>query len=166
MAGVTYEIRDFETSPLEHAITLQGLGGIDAPASVSIPVGRVADALFFLHTWWRHGNDPPRGDEEAPIVFEYVVHYEDGRSVVVPVQHGRGVAHWVTDEPKGLRDAMVAWEAPLEGTDERAVLYSMQWTNPDPESVIDSVELRYNPDVGGRWGAPVLLAVTAAQERE
>ncbi|MBD3173837.1 MAG: hypothetical protein GF320_01545, partial [Armatimonadia bacterium] len=166
MAGVTYEIRDFETSPLEHAITLQGLGGIDAPASVTIPVGQAADALFFLHTWWRHGNDPPGGDEEAPIVFEYVVQYEDGRSEVVPVHHGRGVAHWVTDEPKGLRDAMVAWEAPLEGTDERAVLYSMQWTNPHPESVIDSVELRYNPDVGGRWGAPVLLAVTAAQERE
>src|SRR5436305_15275091 len=80
----------------------------------AVPAGVKADALFFLHTFrpakeWK----PTEQQKEPPAVFEYVVHYADGKTAEVPVKYARGVGAWVADRPQGLPEAAVAWAAPL-----------------------------------------------------
>lgn len=165
-AGVTYDIRDFKTSPLENAVAIKGAGPArDLPERVEgIEVGAKADALFFLHTLHRTREWRPRGNQdEPPVVFEYVVTYADGETAVVPVQYGRGVDHWLQAEPVGLRDAALAWTAPARAAEGMSTaIYQMQWNNPRPDVAIESVGLRY-PE-GNPYGTPVLLALTAATQ--
>jgi len=168
-AGVTYRIRDFKTSPLESAVTLGGLRGVKAPREVTgLEVGRKADVLFFLHTFVQKREWQPRRTTDAPpVIFQYVVHYADGKTQAVDVQYGQGAAHWLTPSPGGLRDAAVAWAAPLPKDEAReAVLYQFQWNNPRPEVAVKAVDLRYHEKVGNRWGTPVLLGLTAAEALE
>ncbi len=116
LADVDYVIRDFKTSPLPSCIMLAGKGAkAPLPKSVTgIPVDHKADALFFLHGFHRVQEWRPQGNKkQPPTLFRYIVHYADGQSVEVPVIYGRGVDHWVNEEPQGLPDATVAWAAPL-----------------------------------------------------
>jgi beta-galactosidase len=168
MAGVRYLIRDFKTSPLPSCLMLGGdAANGKLPAAVKdIPVKRKADVLFFLHTFHQTREWKPAltgGQRTPPVVFQYVVHYADGKTAVVPVRYGRGVGHWVADEPRGLPEAAVAWAAPFP-TDakKQAVVYQMQWTNPRPGVEIRSLDLRYDPKVGNTYGTPAVLGITAA----
>ena len=115
LAGVDYVIRDFKTSPLPACIMLDGPGIKGMPKAVEgIPVGRKADALFFLHTLHRTKEWRPQGDKpQPPVLFKYVVHYADGKTIDVPVLYGRGADHWIAEQPQGLPDAAVAWAAPV-----------------------------------------------------
>ncbi len=166
-SGVLYEIRDFKTSPLENAIALKGMWGLPtAPEEVTgLAVGRTADALFFLHTFHRKAVwNPRRETDEPPTIFQYVVHYADGKTETVDVKYGRGAEYWRSESPTGLADATIAWTAPFPGDPANyAVLYQFQWNNPHPETTIESIDLRYDDEVGGRYGAPILLGVTAAE---
>jgi hypothetical protein len=128
-----------------------------------IPAGRSADALFFLHAFIRTSEwRPRRNSDQPPVVFQYTVHYGDGKSARVPVLYGRGADHWISGSPSGLKDAALAWAAPFPGSGgDQAVVFQLQWNNPRPEEEVQSIDLEYGPD-GNRWGAPVLLAVTAA----
>jgi len=169
--GVPFAIRDFETSPLENAVTLAAnrpKTGIDAKQVGGIEVGRKADALFFLHTFlqgreWQESRREP----QPPVVFEYVVSYGDGSEAVVPVRLESGVRDWLGEgTPTNLREASVAWTGEVgEDGAKQATVYRMQWTNPYPERVIESVALRYG-EAGDRYGAPVLLGVTTAVAAE
>ncbi len=167
-AGVNYAIRDFKTSPLENAVTLKNgrlNTRVEANSVEGIRVGTSADALFFLHTFIQTRDWNPRNRNAAPpTIFRYSVNYEDGSSEMIDVDLGIGATHWLTDEPKGLRDAAVAWTArPSPEARENAIVYQMQWTNPRPDKPIASVDLTYGDD-GDRWGAPVLLGITAARK--
>ena len=158
-------MRDFRTSPLPACVMLSGPGvrGKMPEAVEGIPAGVKADALFFLHTFrqdkeWKPSNEA----KEPPTVFEYVIHYADGKAAVVPVKYGRGVGNWIEAKPQGLPEAAVAWEAPLaKDADKNTVVYQMQWTNPRPEEEIKSIDIRYDPKMGNQYGVPALLAITA-----
>ena len=165
--GVPYTVRDFKTSPLFSCVMLKGPGAKgDLPEAVEgLKVGAKADVLFFLHTMnlvndWRPGN----ANEQPPVMFRYVILYADGQTADVPVIYGRGAGHWIATQPTGLPDASVAWAAPFPGetSDDQAVLYQLQWTNPRPDAEIATVDLAYGPD-GNRWGTPALIAMTAAR---
>jgi beta-galactosidase len=167
--GVRYAIRDFRTSPVPSCIMLAGKDAKgDLPQQVTdIPVGQSADVLFFLHTFhpareWR----PARPMEQPPTVVQYIVRYEDGDSLLVPVRLGVHVGPWLVEKPVGLPEAAVAWEAaPAKGGGgKQAVAYQMQWSNPRPEVKIKSLDVRYAPRTGNGYGVPVLLAVTAGRE--
>ncbi len=165
LSGVRYEVRDFRTSPLPACIMLAGHGvkGRMPEAVEGIPAGVKADALFFLHTFhpakeWKPTNE----QKEPPAVFEYVVHYADGKTAEIPVKYGRGVGDWLQAKPQGLPEAAVAWAAPpTKDAGKSAVVYQMQWTNPRPEEEIRSIDIRYDPKVGNQYGAPAVLAITA-----
>ncbi|MFW6286610.1 MAG: hypothetical protein ACOC29_01590, partial [Candidatus Sumerlaeota bacterium] len=167
-AGVKYVIRDFKTSPLENAITLKNnrpKTGVDADKITGIKVGRKADALFFLHTFlqgrqWKENRRNP----EAPVVWQYVIHYADGSKETADVVYDAGASDWLKDEsPTNLRDATVAWTTEVgEGDPKHAVVYQYQWTNPRPDKAVDSIDLVYAPN-GNNWGAPVLLGVTVGE---
>jgi len=165
-AGVDYLVRDFQTSPLPSVVVLNGSGRANIkglPQRVDgIPVGRKADALFFLHTFNQYRAPDARRDPN-PVVFQYVVHYADGQTADVPVRLGLQVAHWISKDPAGLREATLAWAAPFPNDDsgDQAAVYQMQWDNPRPDVAIESVDLTYGGN-GNRYGQPALLAVTAA----
>jgi len=169
-AGVRFVLADFRTSPVPSCFMLKGHGSRAKDSEIkAIKVGRKCDALFFLHALnatrcLRNWKPPRRGDKTPPTVFQYVVHYADGRSTAVPVIWGRGAAHWLDAKPAALLSAAVAWAAAFEGntSGDKAVVYSMQWNNPRPAVPIESVDLTYGPD-GERWGTPALLAITAAE---
>ncbi len=165
LSGVLYDVRDFRTSPLPACIMLSGPGvhGKTPDAVEGIPVGVKADALFLLHTFrqdkeWKPANEA----KEPPTVFEYVVHYADGKTVVIPVKYARGVGNWIQEKPQGAPEAAVAWAAPLANVPGKAaVVYQMQWTNPRPDETIKSIDIRYDAHTGNQYGVPALLAITA-----
>jgi beta-galactosidase len=170
-AGVKFAIRDFETSPLENAVALKCSKPkirIEAGAVEGIKVDRRADAVFFLHTCLQgRAWEPGKRNTTPPVIFRYVIHYADGTSEQVDVMQGLGVTNWLLSEkPSSLRDAAVAWTAPVddEGSS-HAVVYQQQWNNPHPDKVIKSIDLVYG-DSGHRWGAPVLLGITTATKIE
>ena len=168
LAGVNYVIRDFKTSPLPSCIMLAGPGvkGTMPRAVEGIPVGRKADALFFLHTFHELKQWSPDRNKPAPppVLFKYVIRYADGKTAAVPVRYGRGVGHWIADRPSGLPEAAVAWAAPLpKEPGKQAVVYQMNWVNPRPSVKINSIDIRYNEKTGSQYGIPVVLAITAAK---
>lgn len=167
-AGVTYEIRDFATSPLESAVTLKHpkiKSRVDKDAITAIPLHARADSLFFLHgllpaDQWK----PSRPTDKAPSVFNYVVNYEDGSREVIDIVLDREVSSWLktAEASKSLPGAEIAWQADIPGRKEKATLYQFQWNNPHPERKIASVDLVYGPG-GNKYGAPLLLGITAAE---
>jgi beta-galactosidase len=170
LGGVTYAIRDFRTSPVPACVMLAGPGAKgQLPKEVKgLKADCKADVLFFLHTFNRTGEwRPGRGPTETtpPTLFKYVVHYADGQTADVPVLYGEGVGNWVDKEPRGLKSASVAWAAPFpnDKSEEQAVVYQLQWTNPRPQVQIQSVDMVYGPQ-GSQYGTPALLAITAGME--
>ena len=162
-AGVTYNIYNFTTSPVPNVMMLGGDGvpGNLADHISDIPVGRKADALFFLQAAridQRRNGDELRDNKHYEMA-DYIVHYADGQTVKVPIYAEISVENYKQKLPAALPGAQIAWTKPYSGTDQTAVAYSMQWNNLRPETVIQSIDLVYGPD---RRGIPALLAVTAA----
>jgi len=169
-AAVTYHVRDFKTSPLPSCIVLNGRGNASVtglPDEVKgIPVGRKADALFFLHAFNQYG-EPDRRREPNPVVFQYTVHYAGGETAVIPVSLDLDVAHWVSRDPTSLKNGVLAWAAPFPNDDsgDQAAVYQLQWNNPRPDAAVESLDVGYG-EAGNRYGQPALLAVTAATATE
>ena len=162
LAGVSYNVYNLTTSPVP---TIIMLGGDRVPGLADhvngIPVGRKADALFFLQA--ARIDYPRNGDEtknnKYPEMADYVVHYADGTTVKVPVQLGNTIDDYHQATPNALPGAQIAWSKPYAAGGLSAVAYSQQWNNPHPDLVITSIDLVYGPE---RRGIPALLAITAA----
>ena len=163
-AGVPYDVYEFATSPVPTVVMLAGKGVPGAlPKQVAgIPVGRKADALFFLHAARidRPMSDQERKQKKRFELFRYVVHYADGSQADVPVFSQIGVDHYYQDSPRALPGAQIAWTKPYAATGPAAVAYAMQWNNPQPEKEIATIDVAYGPDPSR--GVPAVLAITAA----
>ena len=153
---------------------LKGRGSeVEETEITDIQIGRAADALFFLHTFhpsspvagWQRSYDQAiardRTPPDPPVVFQYVVHYDDGRKDLVPVVWRSGVGNWVSQAPAALPSAAVGWTGALTDT-EQAVVYSMQWNNPRPDVPIRSINI-VSGDDGSKWGSPAVFAITTAR---
>jgi hypothetical protein len=176
LGGVKYHIFDFTTSPVPSVVMLAGEGSdVEAEKVTGLEVGKKADALFFLHTYnpgrnarrWDEADRRARSRLGRPEVLRYRIHYADGQEREIPVLYGTGIGPWASQDPRAMRDAALAWNAPIEGREGwKLALYSKQWNNPRPEVEIESVDVLLgeikNVD---RWGAPALVAVTAARAR-
>lgn len=161
-SGVPFDVYDLLTSPVPTAIMLGGNGiPNNPPQSVKgIPVGRKADALFFLQSAridQRMNNDDRQKNRKFEMA-RYIVHYEGGATETVPLYSEIDVENYRQKTPLALPGAQIGWTKPYENG-EFAVAYVKQWTNPKPETPIESIDLEYGPD---KRGVPVLLAVTAA----
>jgi beta-galactosidase len=162
LAGVKYDIFDFKTSPVPTCIML-GAPGIpnNPPAEVKgIPVGKKADALFFLHT---ARIDKKRTPQEIAAgkkfeLFRYVIHYRDGKDEVVPIFSEIDIGDYKVKDAAPLPGAQLAWTKPYAGTGFNAAVYSKQWDNPRPDAEISSIDVAYGPD---KRGVPAVLAITS-----
>jgi beta-galactosidase len=162
-AGVPFQVYDFPTSPVPTALML-GAPGLpnNPPMEIrNIPVNRKADALFFLHAARidQRRSDQEVRDRKQYEMLRYLVTYEDGQTVEIPVYSETDIEDYRQREPKAIPGAQVAWTRPYEGTEWTAVAYAKQWNNPRPNVPIKSLDMLYGKD---RRGVPVLLAVTAA----
>jgi hypothetical protein len=127
-----------------------------------IPVGRKADALFFLHTARMDArrSEQERRENKKYEMARYTVNYADGQSVTVPIYAEIDIDDFKQKTPQALPGASIAWTRPYAGTEYSAVAYTRQWNNPRPDVEIKSVDFGYGPD---RRGVPVLLAISAAK---
>jgi len=108
-----------------------------APKKVTIRIGRKANALYFLQSsaWTSnktHGS--------------YVVRYEDGREIHIPLVGGVNLRDWAANNPEEPFDlesgtyTTVAWTGKGKRF-AKASLYMMQWVNPNPGKVVKEVEI-------------------------
>ena len=164
-AGVNFNIFDFATSPVPTAIMLGGSGIPNNPPNEvrDIPIGRKADALFFLHTARldnRRNNDEIRDNKKFEMA-RYIIKYADGQKVTIPIFAEIDIENSRQENPRTIPGAALAWTSKYTDSNEFAVAYSKQWNNPRPDVEIKSVDFTYGPDDQKR-GVPVLLAITAA----
>ena len=164
-ASVKYNVYDFPTSPVPTVIVLAGRGApAGVPAEVrGIPVNRKADALFFLHAARldvrRNANDLKQHKDYE--LFDYVIHYVDGRDEKVPVLAEMDVENYKQQGPPlVIPGAALAWSAPYGTTGFNAAAYSKQWSNPRPDVPIQSIDVVPGPDKAR--GVPAVIAITAA----
>ena len=161
-AGVKYDVFEFKTSPVPTCVMLGGPGiPNNPPAEVKgIPIGKKADALFFLHT---ARIDQKMKPEEVAAgkkfeMFRYIVHYKDGKEEIVPIFSQVDIGDYKVKTASPLPGAQLAWTKPYAGTEFSAAVYSKQWNNPRPDMEISSIDMVYGPD---KRGVPALLAITA-----
>jgi hypothetical protein len=161
-AGIEYLVYDFPTSPVP---TVVALGGVGVPEKLErsepIPVGRKADALFFLQT---ARLDVRRSDEQRKEgkrfeMARYIITWADGQTADVPIIAEVDIDDWRQAAPAALPGAQLAWSRRYDGAKTSAAVWSMQWSNPRADVAIASVTLASGPD---HRGVPVLIALTAA----
>jgi len=159
-AGVPYQVLDGGDEVI--LLAAEGDPPRSWPAALrGIPIGTKANALHFLHTTSapdrRYGNIYDRGKNYPPEVGKYVIHYADGTTAEVPMLYRKTITDWNAALPPGR--AELAWEGTTAGG-ARAILASWRWDNPEPDKVIESIDIRSNETVL----RPVVLAITAAVE--
>lgn len=163
LAGVPFDVYEFATSPVPTVVMLTGPGVPgNLPAEVTgIPVGRQADALFFLMAARvdkrRTPDEVKKGVKHE--LAKFVVRYADGKAEEVPVYAEVQVEDYRQKTPVAVPGAQVAWTRKYEGANRTAVAYAVPWTNPRPGVAIASIDLRPGKD---KAGVPALLALTAA----
>jgi hypothetical protein len=126
-----------------------------------IPVGRTADALFFLQAARidaRRSPEEVRQNKQHEL-GRYVVHYEDGKRSEIAILAEIDVDDYRQKAPAAVPGAQVAWTRPYEGSDLSAVAYCKQWNNPYPETAIKSIDFVHGTQ---KRGVPALIAVTVA----
>jgi hypothetical protein len=166
-AGVPYNVYEFPTSPVPTVLMLGGNGLPEKlPKAIhNIAVNRKADALFFLYTARMDARRNPQEIKEKKKyeMLRYVIHYADGKSVEVPIYAEIDIDDYRQQTPRALPGAQIAWTRPYQGTDQHAVAYSKQWTNPRPDVEIKSIDMVYGAQPRG---VPVLIALTTATAAE
>lgn len=162
-AGVPFQIYDFPTSQVPTVIMLAGQNVPNKlPEEVKgIPVGRKADALFFLHTARldQRRNKKEIDEKKRFEMLRYVVNYADGQSETVPVYAEIDIHDYRQKTPQPIEGAQLAWTSKYEGTDFSTAAYAKQWNNPRPEIEIKSLDIVYGDQ---KRGVPVVLAITSA----
>lgn len=144
LGGAVFEIASGEKA----VIALRGKERPGYPERVTgIAIGAKARALHFLHTCAWGG----AGGEAAA----YIVHYEDGTAVRVPLHVGVELADWYV-EPKPLPAARVAWRGYIADKPGAIGVYAMRWVNPYPEKTIATVDFVS----ACREPVPVLMGVS------
>jgi hypothetical protein len=127
-----------------------------------IAVNRKVQRLHFLHA--ASFSDIHRkngGQQDGAVIGSYVVHYQDGSSVDVPIVYGRDVRDWWNwDDSKPVTGGRVAWT----GTNTYAArfniavrLYVSSWSNPHPEKNVATIDVRSANSIS----APICVAITA-----
>ncbi|HET8678686.1 MAG TPA: beta-N-acetylhexosaminidase [bacterium] len=149
MAGVLFSILDPEENRGRSVVMLRGTrGSLRAlPQRVTVPVGRTAASLCFLHAL------PHPGTRWGDPVLTYRVHFGDGSSADVPVQYRLHIMTWL-DDPITIEHE-IAWEGRTRsGLDVR--LSMLCWTNPTSDQQIVTVDML----AGESEAAPAVFAIT------
>jgi hypothetical protein len=122
------------------------------PEKVDIPVGRVADTLFFLHgaAYFNH--------------FTYILHYADGKDIEIKVDATK-CYDWTTDPKIRFEDEVGTFSTAAETvpnpTFRQGTLYRTEWSSPADRR---GVELKSISFVNSGGCVPALVAITGVME--
>ncbi|MBN8216176.1 MAG: beta-galactosidase [Spirochaetes bacterium] len=147
-SGVPFQILD----PGEHdgkaVLVLGGKPRAYLPErATGIPVGRPASRFYFLHT---------AGWDDGGAVLSYIIRYEGGSFLEVPVRFGVEIGGWWG--PKELPSAKIAFEC-ANAVCPRVGLYCFRWENPKPGLKVASIDV-----VSAMGGAvPAVVAITGEE---
>ncbi|HMC66227.1 MAG TPA: hypothetical protein VKI65_14920 [Gemmataceae bacterium] len=125
-----------------------------------IEVNKKAAKLHFLHaTGWF-------ADDET-VIGEYVVNWDDGTSVTIPIAYGKDVRDWWygDDDPEPTQ-GKVAWKGENEGATsnmKKIRLYLTTWENAKPDKKIKSIDFTTSKETGC---APFCVAITAEEKKQ
>jgi hypothetical protein len=120
-----------------------------------IPVGRMADRFHFMQSAYFTA---PTGEKIGTVIL----HYVDGTQAEIPICAGVDVVDWWNAGRK-LRRAEVAWCGKNDQTD-NICFYMRTWQNPRPAVAVRSLDLLPGKSVVDPRAAPMLAAVTCAQD--
>lgn len=173
LAGTTYYIENEEQTGLPSAIALKSWGvEVEQEKIEGIPVNRKAGKLSFLHTY-RMAEDVitgksfnPQPIEKGTPLFAYIIHYEDGTQVEIPVRWQTDIDNWYR-QLESPSDAPLAWQikvASRKEPTEAVCLYACTWDNPFPQKAIRSVDMVNKQP--GTVGTPALFAISAGDKIE
>jgi hypothetical protein len=125
------------------------------PDRVTIPMNQKADTLFFLHAAaWAGGNE----------FFRYVIHYADGKDIVVPVG-ATNMRDWSAEPVVRFPTEAITFSTVAATVKvpqfRQASIYRLEWSAPPDRRSIDiqSIEM-----IGNGQTVPVLLGITAVLE--
>jgi hypothetical protein len=146
-----YHIGDGDYRIANGIVQLSGTNLQDAPEEVKgIKIGLKLKKLQILHaTGW--GSDVP----DSTQIGTYVIRYEDGSTVELPVKYGVHVRDWWAFGPSEVSEGKVAWTGRNQQSAIR--LYSLTWENPSPDKVVKEIDCR----TSGTACAPFVVAITA-----
>ena len=146
--GIPFDLIDPAQNDGKAVLTLKSERFQGGLRSVTIPVGRKARWVYFLHaTAWPEGT-----------VAEYVIRYEDGSTQVVPIRAAKETDNWWSPEPQ--EDCRVAFRVRNRETDDVGMLLHI-WSNPQRHKVIESIEVR---SPAGSGAVHVLAAISLTDE--
>jgi hypothetical protein len=147
------------------ALYSTSVGNSGLPRAVKgIKIGQRADALFFMH-------DAAYGSGKCQ--FRYVVHYEDGGSVEVPIMLDEQVSDWWLDpgeseagEAMVKAGAFLAWKGQNPMTKAVKIggvgIWGYEWANPHPEKLVMDIDFQVPDNAPYYQTLPLLVAITAA----
>jgi hypothetical protein len=148
------------------------------PQPHTIEIGQQADNVHFIHTYrpgpalaqWRDRAAVHKRNAQLPlqrpILFSYVVTYEGGSRISIPVKWMEGVfdSIWVEGVPH-LPWADAVWTHKLSASSQdMLVVYSMQWRNPRPDREIASIVVSDGDSADGDLGSAAIFAITLQTE--
>lgn len=125
----------------------------DLPKQANIEVGRKADVLYFLHdcAWAKEGLEQ----------FKYVVKYDDGSKVEIPIIGGEHIFDWALGLQAKFTKRIARMRPSVAVTVGGGALfphvnvYMLEWLNPHPEKKIAAIDF-----VSAGKGVPILLGIT------
>jgi hypothetical protein len=117
--------------------------------------------LHFLHVIYYAG-------QQGVAAGRYVVHYEDGSQVEIPLVHDQNIGYWSGSTALVGGELVRAWIRAGEPTphlDRWGRLYRFGWSNPKPHLRIETVDLEpAKATTGAGLQAMLLVAITAQAE--
>jgi hypothetical protein len=137
-------------------IHLGGTMAPEMPAKVEgIKAGRTVTKLHVLHgTGWSTDDDA--------VIGGYVVTYEDGTSVTIPIRYGKEVLDWWYDDSSPEPSAAkVAWKGEYkkaQAANKKVRLYLLKWENPKSDKKVKTIDFTNKKD---SVCAPFCVAITA-----
>ena len=134
-AGVDFEIGE---------TLIQLTGTKELPTSLKcardIQVGRKVARLYVLHgtqTGWGKFSD------QTEVGF-YIVHYEDGTALIIPIVKGKDIRDWWNQEdPRPVSRAVVGWQGSNPASKRKNIklrLYVGMWKNPHPAKQVTHID--------------------------
>ena len=131
---------------------------LDLEKVEGIKVDKKVISLHFLHT------DIRNYLTDANKIGEYVINYEDGRRIRVPIREGNELKMW-WEPSKDVPNAKLAIAFPhphpeVALPEIKVGFWNMEWENPYPEKLLKTIDFVSS----GQYGrSPVLIAITGLE---
>lgn len=145
----------------------------DKPTKVAgIPVNKTFKTLHILHATG-YGAFGTKGDgsghfvEDGTLIGKYILHYQDGKKVSIPIVYGKQVRdwwNWDNSEPITDKNSSVAWTGSNEYAQQNGVelrLFRTAWKNPRPNQKVLLIDYLSTKTTAA---APFCIAMSAEVE--